>query len=116
MNSNEKKKEILGQYKEREIIGGIYIIRNTVNNKLLLEAATDLQSIKNRFEFAQTTGSCVYSKLRKDWSEHGSEAFFLEVVEELKRGSTQKDAEFKADVDFLKEIWFEKLSNSEELY
>jgi hypothetical protein len=116
MNNNEKKKEILAQYKEREIIGGAYIIRNTLENKLLLDATTDLQSIKNRFEFSQKTGSCVYPKLQKDWSEHGGSAFVLEVLEELKKGGTQTDVEYKADIGFLKEMWLEKLSKDGNLY
>ena len=113
---NDIKKEILAQYKEREIIGCVFIIKNTLNNKLLLEASTDLQSVRNRFEFAHKTGSCINPKLQKDWSEHGSGAFVLEILEELKKGSSQTDAGFRADVDFLKETWFDKLSKSEELY
>jgi len=110
------KKKILAQYKERERIGGVYLIRNTLNNKILLDAATDLQSIRNRFEFAQKTGSCVNPKLQKDWLEHGCGAFLLEVPEQLVKGNTQTDAEFKADIEFLKEIWLDKLSISEDLY
>ena len=116
MKSNDKKKEILAQYKEKETIGGVYLIRNTVQNKLLLDATADLQSIKNRFEFAQNTGSCVNPKLQKDWSEHGSKAFVLEVLEELSKGNTQSDPEFKADVSLLREMWLEKLSETEDLY
>ena len=110
------KKKILAQYKERERIGGVYLIRNTLNNKILLDAAADLQSIRNRFEFAQKTGSCVNPKLQKDWFEHGCGAFVLEVPEQLVKGNTQTDADFKADLEFLKEIWFDKLSVSEDFY
>ena len=116
LDSNDKKKEILARYKERVTVGGVYLIRNTNTNQLLLDGAADLQSIKNRFEFAQKTGSCVNPKLQKDWSEHGSGAFALEVLEELRKGDTQTDTDFKADVLLLKEMWFEKLSNSEVLY
>ena len=114
--NNDKRKEILSQYKEREITGCVYLIRNTFNNKLLLDVSTDLQSVRNRFEFAQKTGSCINPKLQKDWSEHGNGVFVLEILEELTKGSAQTDACFKADVGFLKEAWFDKLSKSEELY
>jgi len=113
---NNIRKEILTQYKEREIIGCVYLIKNTLNNKLLLDASADLQSVRNRFEFAQKTGSCINPKLQKDWSEHGNGVFVLEILEELTKGSAQTDAGFRADVDFLKETWFDKLSKSEELY
>ena len=116
MKNNGKKKEILAQYKEREIIGGVYLIRNTVNNKLLLDAATDLQSIRNRFEFARKTGSCVNPQLQSDWSGHGSGAFVFEVLEELKKTSAQTENEFKAEVYLMKDIWFEQLSKCEDMY
>ena len=109
------KKELIAQYKERETTGGVYIIRNTRNNKLLLDAATDIKIVRNRFEFAHKTGSCVNMKLQKDWAEHGSGSFVLEVLEELRKGETQTDKEFKADIDLLKEMWSEKLKD-EEMY
>lgn len=51
MKDNKSKKEICALYKEREIIGGVYVIRNTLSNKLLLKAETDLRRSKNRFDF-----------------------------------------------------------------
>jgi len=113
---NINRKDIIAQYKEREIIGCVFTIKNTLNNKLLLDASTDLQSVRNRFEFAQKTGSCINPKLQKDWSDNGNGVFVLEILEELRKGSSHTDACFKADVDFLKETWFDKLSKSEELY
>jgi hypothetical protein len=110
---SKTKKELQAQYKERKVIGGVYTIRNTSNNKLLLEAATDLQGSKNRFDFAKSTGSCVNTKLYADWAKQGSGDFVLEVLEELEKGETQTDKEFKADVDLLREMWLEKLSGSE---
>lgn len=115
MKDSKTKKELQALYKEREIVGGVYVIKNTLNNKLLLEADTDLQGSKNRFEFAQKTGSCVDMKLQKDWAAQGCGQFVFEVLEELKKSETQTAADFKADVALLKEIWLEKLSG-ENLY
>lgn len=112
---NKSKKELQTTYKERDIVGGVYVIRNTVDNKLLLDIAMDLQGCKNRFEFAQKTDSCVNMKLQEDWKVHGGGQFIFEVLEELRKGETQTQKEFKADLDILKEIWLEKLS-SENLY
>ena len=111
LKDNKNKKEILVKYKEREIIGGIYAITNTLNNKIFVGATTNLQGSKNRFEFSQKTGSFVEMKLRSDWNKQGSEQFVFEVLEELKKGETQSEQEFKADIDILKEMWLEKLSD-----
>ncbi|NLA72512.1 MAG: GIY-YIG nuclease family protein [Clostridiales bacterium] len=108
---NTSKKELRSQYKEREIIGGIYIIKNKINNKLLLLSAVDLNGSKNRFQFAQNTDSCIHPKLQNDWLKYGHKAFELIILEELKKSSAQTDAEFRADIDLLTEIWLEKLSD-----
>jgi len=111
LKDNKSKKELQAQYKEREIIGGICAIKNTLNNKILLEATTDLQASKNRFEFSQKTGSCVHMKLQSDWSKQGGGQFVFEIIEELKKGDAQTAKEFKADIDILMEIWLEKISD-----
>ncbi len=49
------KKELKARYKDRRIIGGVFVIRNTATNKLFLDSTTDLQGSKNRFAFAQQT-------------------------------------------------------------
>jgi len=110
---NDRKKELQSLYKERKAVGGVYLIRNIQNKKIFLDATLNLQGIKNRFEFAQKTGSCVYTKLQKDWSEQGGGQFAFESLEELVKSDSQTQTEFKSDVELLKEIWREKLSDEE---
>lgn len=109
----EKKKEIQAQYKEREVIGGVYAIRNTKKDKLFIDATVDMRGSKNRFEFALETGSCVHMKLQDDWAEQGGTQFEFVILEELKRGESQTSAEFKADVELMKQIWLEKLAEDD---
>lgn len=111
MKDNKTKKELQAQYKEREIVGGVYAIRNMLNNKMLLLATTDLQGNKNRFEFSQKTGSCIDLKLQSDWNKQGGGQFIFEVLEELKKGEMQTAEEFRADIDVLKEMWLDKLAD-----
>ena len=108
MEDNKSKRDFRLQYKEREIIGGVYVIKNTLNNKVLLDVTADLRSSKNRFEFSVKTGSCIHMKLQNDWSKGDGGQFVFEVLEELKKEDTQTIKEFKADIDILKEIWLEK--------
>ena len=104
------RKEMQSQYREREIIGGVYSVRNTADNKQYIAADTDLRGSKNRFDFAQQTGSCVYLKLQNDWTEQNRKNFIFEVLEELKKGEDQSLSEFKDDIEVMKQIWLEKLS------
>jgi len=115
MKNEVSKKEAQRKYKERDVVGGVYVVKNTQKNKLFLDATTDLRANKNRFEFAAKMGICVYAKLRDDWTEQGGDKFSYEVLEELKKGETQTMEDFKSDIDLLKNMWFEKLSN-ESLY
>ena len=107
---NISKKELQSLYRDREIIGGVFAIKNTMNDKLFIEATTDLRGIKNRFEFSQKTGSCTHMKLQSDWGKYGGDIFVFEVLEELAKNSMQTNDEFKADVNYLKAMWLEKLS------
>ena len=113
--NNTTRKELKTEYKERRVIGGIYAVRNTVNGKLLLGAVTDLRVCVNRFEFALKTGSCVDPKLQKDWDAQSGVGFVFEVLEELQKGETQTEDQYKADIKLLREMWLEKL-DPEALY
>ena len=113
MGDTPDKKELQNRYKEREIVGGVYAIKNTLNNKVFLEAATDIRGIKNRFEFAQKTGSCIHVKLQSDWDKCGGGQFAFEVLEELQKGDTQTAEGFKADLMLLKEMWLVTMSGTE---
>ena len=113
MKNDKTKKELREQYSNRDIIGGVYVIKNTLNNKALLLSTTDLQGSKNRFDFAQKTGSCIDLKLQSDWNKQGGGQFVFEALEELKKGETQTAEGFKADVDLLKDIWQDTLSGAD---
>ena len=80
---------------------------------MLIKAEIDLRGSRNRFEFSQKAGSCIDMKLQNDWNKYGGEHFVFEVLEELEMGETQTLKEFEADIDVLKEIWLEKLSDKD---
>lgn len=111
----DRKKELLAAYKERPEIGGIYIIHNLENGKMLLQSTPNLQGDKNQFDFAIKTGGLVHMKMQADWEKYGKEAFSLEVLDELKKKPEQTVKEFREDLKLLLEIWSMKL-DSEKLY
>lgn len=101
---------MISQYKERKVIGGVFIIKNTQNGQIMLEASANLQGSKNRFEFVKQTGVGFNLRMRNDWNKYGSSAFTFEVLEELEKKETQTEAEFHEDLELLKEVWMEKLN------
>ena len=109
---DERKKELIREYKQRPLQGGVCIIRNTVNGKYLLEIGLNPKGNQNRFAFSCSTGSCVHYKLQKDWDACGKDAFTFEILDEIEQKETQTPEEFKADIEALGELWLEKLGPS----
>lgn len=99
-----KRKEISKEYRERKRVGGVYTITNTANGKYITGYAADLASIKNRFQFAVTTGSAVDPRLRDDWKTFGAQAFRLDTLEELEQGPEQTPAQFMDDLKALEQM------------
>ena len=111
----KNRKELVTEYKGRIVTGGVYAIKNTINEKILLLSATDLYGCKNRFEFSKKVNTCTYIRLQQDWNQYGSNSFIFEILDELEKKDNQTVEEFKEDIKILFEIWREKF-NSEKLY
>ena len=108
-----RKREKVAEYKNREVVGGVYVIRNTRSGRKLLEATTDMRGSRNRFDFSQKNNMCVNKKIEAEWKESGASSFVFEALEELTKGATQTMEEFQTDVATLKELWLEKLSGED---
>lgn len=107
----QQRREAAAAYKARLQQGGVFQIRNTGNGRILLRRTTDLRGSRNRFQFAQMTGSCTDYALQAEWGRDGS-AFVFEVLEELEQKETQTEAEFKAAVEACYEHRQEKLADT----
>ena len=101
-------------YKERKLAGGVYLIRNSRNGRYLIGHAIDLASMRNRFQFAATTGSAVDPRVRADWAAFGAQAFTLDILEELEQGPEQTRAQFEADLVALEQLRRADLEPSQE--
>ncbi len=99
------------QYKNRAIIGGVYYVKCNSNNKLWILTTTDMQGIKNRFEFSVSINSCPETCMIKAWNQFGASAFTFEILEEMQKKETQTDREFSDDLNTLLEIWTENLKS-----
>jgi hypothetical protein len=109
-----RRKEISKEYKERKLCGGVYTITNTVNGKYLIERTANLKSAQNRFQFALSTGSTIDSRLHKDWTELGAQAFVFAVLEELEQKLEQSTAAFQDDLKTLEQLWRANLDPAKE--
>jgi hypothetical protein len=106
-----RKKELLMQYRERKIVGGVFLIKNALKDKTYLEATKDIYASRSRFDFSKKTGLCAYKMIQDDWDTSGPDFFSLEILEEYEKSDTQTMKEFETDIAALKTIWAEKLSS-----
>ncbi len=108
----DRRKTLVNEYKQREIVGGIYRVTNTCNGMYLLDYTTNLQSKQNSFNFTASSGSCFDYRLKEDWVTFGGKAFIFEILEALEKKKEQTQDAFINDLKMLKQLWSEKLDSS----
>lgn len=95
--SMKSKKELQEEYKQKKFNMGVFQIRNTVNNKILVEGSVNLDAIWNRHRSSLRFGGHMLEELQKDWNQYGEDNFKFEVLAEL-------DPEDTSIKDYPKEI------------
>ena len=108
----DKRKELINEYKQRKIIGGIYKITNIRNGMFLLSYSNNIQARQNSFDFMVATNSCYDYELKQAWAEFGNKAFIFEVLETLEKKKDQTQEQFEDDLKVLEQIWGDKLDQA----
>lgn len=103
----KSRKDLKNKYKQRRFKLGVFQIRNTVNNKILVDGSTDLATIWNRQKFQLKSGLHPNHLLQSEWNEFGEEAFVFEILTELKQEDEKRD--YRHELKELKEIFIEYL-------
>jgi hypothetical protein len=102
------KKAAIRDYKLSHRPMGVFQIVNKVNGKIFVDSSTNVPGKINRHKFALGHGSHASQTLQADWREFGGDAFEFEVLEDV----TPRDDpnyNYKADLEFLEDLWLEKL-------
>lgn len=99
----DHKKELVRQYKEMKTVGGVYQVRNTINQKILVVATPNLKTINGRY-----AGGFMNKKIQAEYDQFGADVFVFEVLEELE----QKDDpyyDYRRELKKIEEKWLQKL-------
>ena len=105
---NDDKKRLKKDYQQTPRAIGVFLIRNSLNDKVFLAAGVDLHGLINRHKFQLKNGNHQNKQLQADWNESGSNNFAFEIVDELSpRAGAEVD--YRAEVAFLEDLWLEKL-------
>ena len=105
-----RKKKLKDAYKSRDVVGGICSIRCNGNQNVKIQATTDIEGLKNRFNFAVLTDTCPDPSMRSDWLKYGSKSFSFSVLETIKKNDSQTDEEFSKDIETLHDIWLDRIA------
>jgi hypothetical protein len=103
-----KKKELKRKYLQNHTPMGIYQIRNTANDKILVGAALNLRGALNGSKVQLSAGNYSNKLLQSEWNEFGSEHFTFEMLDEL-AATEGAGHDYRADLAFLEGLWLERL-------
>lgn len=107
MNRKDQKK-LRTNYKQGNVPMGVFLIRNTVNDKVFVAAGRNLKGIINRHRFQLTMGKHANESLQDDWNRLGPESFAFEILEELVPPDDPRFDQAK-ELAFMEKLWLEKL-------
>jgi hypothetical protein len=104
----DKRKELKKNYQQAHRPMGVFQIRNTVNNKVLVGVGLDLPGILNRHRFQLNLGSHRNKVLQAEWHEFGSDQFSFDILDELTptEGARQN---YQEELAVLEALWLDKL-------
>jgi hypothetical protein len=87
---------------------GVYQIRNTVNDRIYVGSATNLEGVRNSRLFQLRMGKVVFSReLQRDLDQFGAGSFEFSVLEVL--DAVEAGAERERSLEALYVHWLEKL-------
>jgi hypothetical protein len=102
----EDHKRLKREYLEGAREAGVFQIRNTANEKVLVVSALDLPGLMNRHRFELNAGGHRNRRLQADWDEFGADKFAFEVLDQL---VPRDGTDARAELTFLEDLWLERL-------
>ena len=93
---------------QRPVALGVFLIRNTTNDKVFLASGKNLAGLINRHRFQLEHNGHPNKALQAEWNTLGAANFAFEILEEL---TPPNDPQFdlKREVLFMEDMWLDKL-------
>ena len=104
----ENKKQLKKDYLRSPRPMGVFLIRNNQSDKVFLGSSLDLRGAINRHKFQLQNRTHPNKSLQADWDQFGSNGFAFEIVDEI-APREGKESDYRKELDFLEELWLEKL-------
>lgn len=107
------RRRLKDEYKHKLNIGAVYVLECSGNHSRWIRSTTDIQGIRNRFQFAASMKVCPDPATRSECDQYGCDSISLAVLEELQMKEGQTAGEFSDDIELLRELWTQKLLSDE---
>ena len=104
----QQNKRLKREYKDALRPLGVFLIRNTTNDKVFLAGGVDLNGSMNRHRNELSHGSHRNPQLQADWNDLGSGRFEFEILEQL-APSLDSSFDSKKELEFMEKMWLERL-------
>ena len=108
------KKELKNEYKQMKPVMGVFQIKSSVNNRVMIDISIDMLSKWNRHKMELKFGNHRNRGLQQDWNEHGEDNFVFEILSELKY-KDETDVNYNKELKVLKELSVEQFNIEEAL-
>ncbi len=102
------KKELRRRYKEKNLVPGVFQVKNHANGKVLLGSSLNIAGPLNAHEFMLSINSHRNKELQADYHSFGANAFSFDILGIVK---VTDDAEFNLEVELktLEQLWLDEL-------
>lgn len=112
MDKNNRKKELLAQYKEMKPPMGLFAIENSQNGRFALGVNKNIPGVFNSLRFQLQSGNCLkFPEVQKDWNQYGADAFRFVIVEELAYDEETPERDYSEDLALMLELALENLDD-----
>lgn len=101
------RKKLKEEYKRMINDKGVFVVRNTVNNKVFLGSSLNLKNKFERIKLMLNTGNHYNSEFQNDWKKYGEDSFVYEVLETLKIHN-EENYNYSSDLEILEILWIDK--------
>lgn len=105
MADQQRRKDLVRDYRETRQQAGVYRLVNTANGRILVGSALNLASVANKLQFARTSNTVIDYRLKDDIAQYGAAVFELEVLETVAPAADQSDAQVRDDLKVLEGLW-----------
>lgn len=84
----DARKAAVATYKERKVVGGVYLVRCEASGEMWVGQWSDIGTIQNRLWFSLRQGASPHRDLLAAWRRHGEGQFSFEILEKHEADSS----------------------------